>query len=96
MGKGGEEAYILGCHRTSLVNERRIILHDPLCHKVVELSKTCPSVLGCPHRTAERTARRYLLSPARSRYRLQNGRVPKFLLILDKSDLADVNLHINL
>lgn len=43
----------------------------------------------------QRTASRYLLSPARSRYRLQNGSVPNVLLIVDKSDLADVKLQID-
>ena len=36
------------------------------------------------------TARRYLLSPTRSRYRRQNGSVPKFLLMLFSSDFAVV------
>lgn len=41
----------------------------------------------------ERTASRYLLSPARSRYRRQKGSVPKFLLIDFSRDFADVNLQ---
>lgn len=31
---------------------------------------------------------RYPLSPSRSRYRLQNGKVPKLLLIVFRSDFA--------
>ena len=38
------------------------------------------------------TANRYLLSPIRSRYRRQNGSVPKFFVIELSSDFADVNL----
>jgi hypothetical protein len=34
------------------------------------------------------TASKYLLSPTRSRYRRQKGIVPKFLLMVFKSDFA--------
>lgn len=38
------------------------------------------------------TAKRYLVSPIRSKYRRQKGRVPKFFVIVLRSDLADTNL----
>ena len=42
----------------------------------------------------EHTASRYLLSPARSKYRLQKGRVPNVWLIVFNKDLAEVNLSV--
>ena len=42
------------------------------------------------------TASRYLLSPARSRYRLQKGRVPNVWLIVFNKDLAEVNLGVKI
>jgi hypothetical protein len=39
------------------------------------------------------TASKYLVSPSRSRYRRQNGSVPKLLLIVFSKDLAVVNLE---
>lgn len=39
-----------------------------------------------------RTANKYLVSPMRSKYRRQNGKVPKFLLIVFNNDFAEVSL----
>lgn len=75
------------------VIQRRVILHDPLRHEIVELTPNTWSTCDAPHASQVHTASRYLLSPRRSRYRRQKGNVPKFLSIVLSSDFADVNLN---
>lgn len=87
-----KDTHELCSHCTAYIAQGRVVLYNTLRDQVVKLRGDQP----CMSRTREktRTANKYLLSPIRSKYRRQNGNVPKFLLIDFNSDLAEVSLTI--
>ena len=84
------ETHELCCHRAFLVTQRGIILHNALFDQVIELGDVRAVYLNP---SEAHTANRYPLSPILSRYRRQNGRVPKFLLIVARSCFAVCTLN---
>lgn len=83
-------------HRARDITKRRIVLHYTLRYKVIELYIT-PLNLAFQNGEGEEilTASKYLDSPMRSRYRRQNGKVPKVFVMVLSNDLADVNLKLS-
>lgn len=62
---------------------------------MIQLRQTVSTTETCPN-IDELTASRYLLSPTRSRYRRQKGKVPKVALMVRRSDFAEVKLSSSL
>lgn len=93
--KASRDTDKLSGHTSSHIPQRRVILHETLVHEIVKLVQMISADAKIPHRIENKevsTANKYLLSPTCSRYLLQNGRVPKFLLIDLSNDFAVFNL----
>ena len=81
--------FILGGVRPLDITQGRICLHDTTGNQVVQLLVSARSIYLCDGKVGQ-TPRRYLSCPRRSRYLLQKGKVPKFLLMTLRIFLAEV------